>query len=125
MSPGLELDILVAERVMGLKVYKNTTCFRKGRVYYTIGEPVWFDMQGAMQLQNSVPNYSEDIASAWEVVEKLREMNKRLTLVCDGNEWIVFPRSARADDWEMSSHSTLSAPHAICLAALKVFGAEI
>src|SRR5437763_10661229 len=60
VKPGRELDALVAERVMGWAVERNTVD----------SEPiVMFSKPG--EYYGPVPPYSTDIAAAWEVVEKL------------------------------------------------------
>lgn len=116
MKPGKELDALIAEKVMGLEVVRTEWKRKSGAsgVYYTIGEPSWDDYAGDMQLGNAVPLYSEDISAAWEVVEKLDLLNG-YTLGRYGfnGRWSVI------DDSECAVVFGESAPHAICLAALK------
>lgn len=120
MNPGIELDVLVAEKVMGLKVVKNKSGSKLGGYYYTIGEPNWFDIQGDMQLSNPVPPYSEDIAAAWQVVEKLRGFSRLYDFDLYGygdDEWTA----TFTTDAEFKAFGE-SAPHAICLAALRAVG---
>lgn len=106
LKPGRELDALVAEKVMGVK------------------DPQMFPNFGA-----AVPRYSTDIASAWLVVEKMRENIKDvLTLAGPSDEtpkwWATFDKkwhgraSQNLFEWESGD----TAPHAICLAALKAVG---
>jgi len=90
MKPGRELDTLVAEKVMGLNHDKLD------------GYPAY---------------YSTDIAAAWEVVEKLIP-DCFLTL-----QWIEGWEVSHFEPGPYGGHMHLahgdSAPHAICLAALK------
>ena len=99
MEAGRELDTLVAEKVMGLNV--DRSMMHNG--------PSYFDP----------PAYSTDIAAAWLVVEKLRETHDvelRGYQPYEPNNWQVVV------DSEFYTEGT--APHAICLAALKAVGAD-
>lgn len=109
MTPGSELDALIAEKVMGWKDPEGISlALRDGRVVNTMDGVSW--------------SPSTDIAAAWEVVGRVRERgfevyvlgNPKTPWGCriwDGNQEMGFVRSAE------------SAPHAICLAALKAVGA--
>lgn len=93
LKPGRELDALVAEKVFGVDV---------GDIYYdsTMQEITNF----------SIPHYSTDISAAWEVVEKFG----RFDLILNGSgAWCAEFYGS----WDRSFGD--SAPHAICLAALK------
>lgn len=95
MNPGRELDALIAERVMGGK----TKCT---------------EIPG----YEFIPNYSEDIAAAWEVVEKLKKPRPIFNLECD----------QRLGRWNANFYGAAAegdtAPHAICLAALAALPEE-
>lgn len=113
LKPGRELDALVAEKVMGLNPvwgdassfedpneFPDDLMYRKGRWY-------------------AVLYYSTNIAAAWEVVGY---MSNRETV------FKVWRSPARVPElWYVELHNHvvegLTAPHAICLAALKVVGA--
>ena len=70
-----ELDIAIAETIFNHKVVKKT--WNKGKSYsLSLGEPNYYDSQGETSLYNPLPNYSQDITSAWEVVEELRTVSK-------------------------------------------------
>lgn len=107
-----ELDVQIAEKVMNL--------FSEDRDRDRLGR---FDRQDGcddckQDLVNcQVPNYSTDISAAWEVVGKMIEKNKEICLSYADGEWTVFP-TWHSDSWPKSS-STITAPLAICLAALK------
>ena len=59
MKAGRELDALVAEKVMGFPV----------KIGDITGEPYH------AQFGYSMPNYSTDIAAAWEVLEKFTDVD--------------------------------------------------
>jgi hypothetical protein len=112
MEAGRELDALVAEKVMGW-VWQpdekgghyrdgNGETFATGR---TLGQP-------------ECPKYSTSIAAAWDVVELLASKGLDVTV-------FVHP-DGRAATCEIGFKGDLgieptadTAPHAICLAALK------
>jgi len=58
--------------------------------------------------------FSEDISSAWQVVEKMRDKGWYFTLNTDGPQWNALFWHHGDADWAASSDF---APHAICLAA--------
>jgi hypothetical protein len=110
MKPGRELDVLVAEKVMGVKNPPETE-LSDGYVVtmdvYLIPKP-----------------YSTDIAAAWEAVEKLRinfpEM--KLSVYTKGSEGWGCEFSCKNEfGWDVEQIGS-TAPHAICLAALKAKG---
>jgi hypothetical protein len=117
MKVGRELDALVAEKVMGFDVRKH------GNDWIYIGEvrPGGTDPQGY-----PVPNYSEDISAAWKVVEKLaqtRHITVNSAVGLDASKAFVKLWRCEIDLTKHSSTEEFSdsAPHAICLAALKAF----
>jgi hypothetical protein len=119
MSPGRDLDRLIAEKVMGRKVYGD----RISREAPELDIPECW-----------LPRYSSDIAAAWEVVEKLRDSNFQLTLVTTKlSALATFYTPQERIIWDNSlpeGHTPLkaigdTAPHAICLAALKAMGVEV
>ncbi len=79
------------------------------------------------------PRYSEDIAAAWEVVEKMRENEVLLwtQLSPGGNYRIEIRRFLKSDVtdsiWEKAQGYEVAdtAPLAICLAALRAKGVEL
>ena len=104
MTHGRELDCAIAEKVMGLP---NVSWD------HAIIKPCYSYHDKAFM---SIPNYSTDIADAWAVLLKLGD---NYGLQVRGGEWIVFTGyhdfiAAEAD----------TAPHAICMAALKSIGVE-
>lgn len=108
-KPGRELDALIAEKVMG---YKRGPKAPTGRYYWSDG--------GA-----SFPfSPSTDIAAAWEVFQTIakRWEDPWAGFVFDGKELIWSCHFSRqilgGIVGEAGAHAD-TAPHAICLAALK------
>jgi hypothetical protein len=111
VKEGRELDALVAEKVMGETVFPD------------YGE---FNARG-------VKPYSTDIAAAWQVVEKLglfsrgfkwREIETLGALLQHNprtDRWAVIVRYYDGDA-DVAADNCDTAPHAICLAALKAIG---
>ena len=100
MNPGRELDALVAEKVMGIG--PRGLAFPK--------------------------KYSTDIAAAWEAVETLTSPKSRhrfscTTLHCDCNSGLWSFGDIDRDGTVWPRQDAHTAPHAICLAALRVVGA--
>ena len=130
MKPGKELDILITEKVMGWSRYERGVAYFGNFPAYTIDE------YGVMLVLKSGAggNYfspSINIADAWMVVEKLREMGWMCYVMsyptgvknkgCD-----VFFRSGLIDDdetnWRHNVSFAETAWESFCLTALKVFG---
>jgi hypothetical protein len=114
MKPGRELDALIAEKVMGLSVIEPL------RLYY----------RHPTMVTNEIPDYSTDIAAAWQVVEKIkaqikpgRKERRDFTVMFVDGEWLVGWSLEFGGGMEgMSAAAT--APHAICLAALKAINSK-
>lgn len=111
MNPGRELDALVAEKVMGIAI------------------PEGADTQ-YLETCMDLPYYSTDIAAAWEVVEKLFQSGFDLYLETfkDDEDKPQCRVSFQAIDNQDKGSGPIyadTAPHAICLAALKAVGVEI
>ena len=117
-----ELDALVAERLLGLEVFRSN-----GKHY--------LDETG----NTILPRYSLDIAMAWKVVESCSSQGIQLQITDVGNNggWQVkrvdtgtvnktvgsFAREEYERKETSASHENVST--AICLAALKSIGTEI
>lgn len=135
MTPGRELDILVAEKVMGWKRVNYEQLFpsQAGRKELSM---YWYDSNDKeTRLAEDSDDYyqpeeawspSIDISAAWEVVKKMQEdgfdldlhYKPEYTIVCF--EKIVDGLTV-AESGEVWSNTPL---HAICLAALKAVGVE-
>lgn len=112
---------------MGLKLYDGSPAvditmkyaggflvMRKGERYIDRGQEAKVE-DGFMVL----PSYSTDIAAAWKVVEKLKDFEVRVTKTwCE--TWNCQTWSNRdIDCGNIERTDGTTAPHAICLAALK------
>lgn len=123
MTPGPELDALVAETVMGSTLSRWPVLQFDGTAKE---ELVFWDGPKMMRL----PPYSTDIAAAWEVVE-----NFVAKLAFSGENGFVLDYSCGS--WTATFRHSISefgksvesladtAPHAICLAALKAVGVDV
>lgn len=123
LPPGRELDALVAEKVMGLEPWPEQDSRWECKAFRAPIIP-----QGVEPKPCAPPNYSTGIAAAWEVVEKLVALDYRVRVTAyrDNSYGVTlsFPLSAGKRDGLFEAET---APHAICLAALKAIapnGAE-
>ena len=103
MQPGRELDALIAEKVMGQNTRGLSGCGSWGCGCSSDPYP-------------HLPKYSEDIAAAWRVVEKL-DGTYEPVIERHGPGWTAWFDSNQA--WADT------APLAICLAALKAVGVQV
>lgn len=117
-----KIDRLVGVKVFGWSIVTDSD-----------GEPIWsndcgtpLSFQYASAPVKFGPNFSTEIAAAWEVVEHLRTRKDDPMVITaldndDGEYVIAF--AARADRWTTRElGKNRDAPMAICLAALKAFG---
>lgn len=138
LSAGRELDALIAEKVIG-EVEAHSPCgdgLTRSSVEIAptlaecdrrIRESFKKHVADGMRLwpaQYCGPEYSTDIASAWLIVEKMRDhpdaMSRTLRMVVYpyNRTYATFDLRRDEDDWTEANgeHAT---PLAICLAALK------
>lgn len=138
-NAGRELDVLIDTKVMGRReqwaVFFGGSCYGDG-LTKEAAEVIAVKVQGDYKAQiinyYDVPHYSTSIAAAWLVVEKLRKTHCCLTLRSDFDYLWECYAIKDPDDLEHKSEvivnykiyamSEVSAPHAICLAALKAVG---
>ena len=126
MKPGRELDALVAEKVMGQTVRLADDMgvdHDEGDFFVNkpdSKEPRWGHMLG-------LPHYSTDIAAAWAVVEKMQGLGWTFQVddvgfndSTEGKWRVVLTEETKGHDYHPADGDT--APHAICLAALKACG---
>jgi hypothetical protein len=115
MKSGRELDALIAEKVMGYPAFAKQVLEQLGAHLLGEGEHEHCLVcgRGIDGTLECLPYYSTDIAAAWEVVEKLR------LAIAPGDEggWIAASSAYHLDAGRAERADT--APHAICLAALK------
>ena len=139
MGAGPELDLLIAEKVMGYPIIDVTPpCDHNVTPYVThiaVFSPTQIHYHRA--LGNEKQNYmwgiwqpSTDIAQAWEVVEKLRDSFHYVSIIFahEGNFQVQDPRySISISEFdeklnqriEVGLNAAPTAPLAICRAALK------
>ena len=119
MKAGPELDRLVAEKVMGWTMTPTPGKYR-GQCINEHGQPVLELINGGHGCD--IPDElifqpSTNITHVWEVVEKLTNNGKCLSLhASDGGYWTAY---FVFHGWSGMAKDCASAPLAICLAALK------
>ena len=131
MVPGRELDALVAERVMGwvrCSAWQGANLGSAGG-FVGMNHGCEHARGTCFPADDSVPwpHFSTDIAAAWEVVEKMRKDGWGMTvdsLGFPGEEWRAWFQCDVSHDYlKMEIGEAATAPHAICLTALKAVGA--
>lgn len=117
MPAGAEMDALVAERVMGW--------WRK--YYPPAAEDAWFDANG-FRMKRGAWCPSEDIAAAWQVVEKMVADRHTQDFhfgykMCAGCEWQFCFADKVAGVFSDCAGRAETMPLAVCRAALKAVAA--
>lgn len=80
-----------------------------------VAEKIFGWSKSDLEINEDISHFSTDIAAAWEVVERLRSRGYRFEVRSQPQGfWVYFGE-------EMSAEAP-TAPHAICLAALKAVG---
>lgn len=111
-KPGRELDREIAERVFG-RDRMNARVDFDGEPQYHWGYPIGHDY---------APRYSTDIAAAWQIVRRARQMGYEVRIAMRDNEHgksytaVQFQTSKGEDG---AAHSYEGEAHAICLCALR------
>lgn len=121
-AAGRELDALIAEKVMGLELKQpDKTNYRRDTWVYAIND---YTDEGPVYVVDC-PEYSTDIAAAWEVLEKLSDSQITVNRHMHSGYTVgVFEKVQGISIQEKCSASAATAPLAICLAALKAVGYE-
>lgn len=117
MKPGHELDALIAKKVMGWKREQHLG----------LKQLVWKGPPDLFVTWRDDPLlYSTSIAAAWEVVEKIKLDGNMVNINTASNFSSVQIEKLNNGRWDLAVDSTDgdTAPHAICLAALKAVGYE-
>lgn len=120
MKPGRDLDILIAEKVMGYSVggpHEGVFTMYKQKQNAPTGQ---YD-----SWHGELPNYSEDMIAAWQVVEKINRWHfsiARHGMTFDPSGWIYEAKFVGVIKDSTIEAEGETVPHAICLAALKVVG---
>jgi hypothetical protein len=131
LEAGRELDILIAERIFGW-VWVVATAWNARWLCepdrYQTANPKWPKWDGSTEVlvrypqqcepdeHGYLPQYSSDIAAAWEVVEKMKAFS--LGQRVDGSWQCWWWQGVH-----MGAHGE-TAPLAICRAALKALSAQ-
>jgi hypothetical protein len=145
MKPGRSLDALVAEKVMGWRVWPEDRTAHEWDQFLPWPRGV-ITAHGLVVIRSDSHNIwtsdkrwspSTDIAAAWEVVNAMPD-RARMAIFApgavvepgrhNGEDWFVRIYAAPNDDdpWNWDEPINVfapTAPHAICLAALKIVGA--
>ena len=121
LEPGPELDALVAEKVMGWMPVVGPDMYEivgLGQYEQRWIAPADQTTTGVDEEVPYTPNFSTHIAHAWGVVEKVWGNMAMRWDRPDGKVWVS---GIPAGFWhkEVSEAVGETAPHAICLAALK------
>lgn len=111
MKPGRELDALIAEKAMGMRVADWVT----GETHAVTSGIAALRLSEFQQ--NRIPHYSTDIKAAWEVLDKLRTKFKvRFEMDPD-----LCELRSKTTKEIVHCENGFTIMHAICLAALKGF----
>jgi len=138
MKPGRELDALVAEKVMGWPHLEKGQTSTIEIPYLPFTTHLHRTTAGHLSIGSNPWRPSTDIAAAWEVVEKVNSLSVIRGITCDLCIHVILGDSYSCTIFEMSSMGYVgqdeifkevnqdgdTAPHAICLAALKAVGFE-
>jgi len=114
LKPGLELDALVAEKVM--EWHKPTE--EEWKAAFTVIPLTLWQYQ-----QLTLEHYSTDIAAAWKVVEHFDFTDVHVIWQDTTCQWSC--RIGKDEFRSPDASSDESAAHAICLAALEAVGISI
>jgi hypothetical protein len=116
LQPGRQLDALVAEKVFNLALKQMDDALG----YPHPGTHYWWEQKNG----KPIPRYSEDIAAAWLLAEKLLSGHEmELAQLKDGRYFVQFIGGEGPDGSHyMYKAYGESAPHAIALAALAAVG---
>lgn len=118
MKPGRELDVLVATHVMRWHEYVDSN---PKEVIRTQGDTADHPCaKCGSYYGHGIKPYSTDIAAAWEVVEKIGT-EFAIERWPDYKGGIIRASFNRQHEWSKA----VTAPHAICLAALKAVGVTV
>jgi hypothetical protein len=121
LSPGRELDALVAEKVM------EWTQVRKQSIANAMGQHVMDDYVGlatpTSTIPQLIPRYSLMIQEAWKVADHLRARSQFVAVLSGLGPQGVQPWICKINrDGGFLEERADTAPLAICLAALKSVG---
>lgn len=110
MEAGREMDVLVAERVMELKVEKFLA---------NIGSRLLCRSTNSSGKTQPIPSYSTDITPPMEVVEKLKARGWMIELSNLSDGWLAMLHHIAAEEPHIDVGKAPGISLAICRAALK------
>lgn len=118
LSNGREIDILIAEQVMGWQLEIDEAKLNRLNKYFSRdeGRNWWRKPEGGWY--SDPPSYSSDIAAAWQVVNRMNSRGQALFLLQSNEENRVAFGDPGALDPHYVSEKSMTA--AICKAALIV-----
>lgn len=124
LKPGPELDALVAEKVMGWKRIKKLhgKPLADGWVGFHDGEWIRWTSNPESAYEDYTPSIfspSTSIADAWQVVEKMRGFWKVEAYPFCRQPWTATYTPPNGPAVPGGTATAGTAPHAICLAALR------
>ena len=116
-----EYNAIIAERILCTPVRRN----KKGG--WSLGPGEYYDDHGALELLNELPNYFDDIAAAWDVVEQLKTTMCELQVSFSNTKYYAtFVTAGVVDESHPLFHGEgETASEAICKAALRSVGVEV
>ena len=117
MEAGRDLDVLVAEEILGIEVEWDYSPLDPNHVLPRLpfhkGESRVAIDSSAHGVENTIYKYSTDISAAWQVVEKMLPPSQ-IHRCLDDTYWVVFGFNTM-----IKPHiEAKTAPEAICKAAL-------
>jgi len=141
MEPGPELDAIIAEKVMGCKLWRRSEALmaakdqteyeslrRRAEYECTCPDSAHTDCDDE-GMYSWLKEYSTDIAAAWEVVERMQKPDKGFAFQLwfseqndTNDQWYAhFTMKHWLDNGYRADGVSKSAPHAICLATLETY----
>lgn len=132
MEPGRELDALIAEKVMLFQPKQ----FVSVKQFDFISDNFRALNDGTYEISSPIPFYSTDIAAAWTVAQTIQDMDEDHDFVIHLSNSKFQECTVEVRFWDDSDPKDpilagpyyilgKTAPHAICLAALKAVGMEV
>lgn len=109
MAPGPEMGRMVAEKVMGWTLVTTEGC---------TSHKSWKSQHGKIKYSEFLFNPSTDIATAWEVLEKFPIVNLSRIEIFEGHIHHAVEIFADENANEPVRVEAVTAPEAICKAAL-------
>ncbi len=124
MKPGIELDTLVAEKVLNWSqkiINKGAIASENEIIPWGVLE--WSNENGE---QTTLPAFSTNISDAWQIVEHLQNLGYFFSLKMIESRVNCFFQNSAGKKFESGLYEEgVTTPEAICLAALKIKGVEI